>query len=194
MTDDLVGELKADWQRQDVEIVAVKQRLTRWRSRAYLILAADVVGALLALAVGTGFAAIAWKSHDLLFGLSAFTLLVVCPPFIVGVFRERLRSLKWTDRTPEGTLRYALTRTRAIDQILRIGYWSSVVLLSFVALVWACVAAGFISRRYPLIFMTVVWIAAALVAMLWAKWRMRRTALERAHCERLLSKFEDAMR
>jgi hypothetical protein len=41
--------------------------------------------------------------------------------------------------------------------------------------------------------MSVVWIVSALAAILWAKWRMRRTALERAHCERLLSKFEDAV-
>jgi hypothetical protein len=43
------------------------------------------------------------------------------------------------------------------------------------------------------VFMSVIWIAAALGAMLWAHWRMRRNALERAHCERLLGKFEDAM-
>lgn len=193
MTDDLVGELKADWQRQDVEVVAVKQRLKRWRSFAYLIVAADIAGALLALAVGIGFAVIAWRRNDLLFGLSAFTLLVTYPPLVIRVFRERRRSLRWADRTPEGTLRYALTRTRAIDKILKIGYWNGVVLLCFVASVWICVLAGFISRRYPLVFMSVIWIAAALGAMLWAHWRMRRNALERAHCERLLGKFEDAM-
>src|SRR5579864_216789 len=124
MTDDLVGELKADWQRQDVEVVAVKQRLKRWRSFAYLIVAADVAGALLALAAGIGFAVIAWRRNDLLFGLSAFTLLVTYPPLVIRAFRERRRSLRWADRTPEGTLRYALTRTRAIDTILKIGYWN----------------------------------------------------------------------
>lgn len=193
MTDDLVGELKADWQRQDVEIAAVKRRLKRSRSLAYLIVAAEIVGALAALAAGVAFAVIAWSRYDLLFGLSAFTLLVAYPPFVIGIFRERHRSLRWVDRTPEGTLRYALTRTRATDKILMIGYWNGILLLGFVALVWVCVLAGLISRRYPLVVMSVVWIVSAVAAILWAKWRMRRTALERAHCERLLSKFEDAV-
>jgi hypothetical protein len=40
--------------------------------------------------------------------------------------------------------------------------------------------------------MSVIWIAAAITALLWAKWRMTGNAMEIAQCERLLAKFQEA--
>jgi hypothetical protein len=100
--------------------------------------------------------------------------------------------LSWKDKTPEGTLRYALRRTLAIDKILTIQFWNGIALLCFVAAVWLCVWAGLISRRYPLILMSGIWIAAALVALLWARWRTARNGVEKEQCRRLLTKFQEA--
>jgi len=55
-----------------------------------------------------------------------------------------------------------------------------------------CVWAGLISRHYPLVLMSGIWIAIAVAALLWVKWRARRNAMERKQCQRLLAKFQEA--
>jgi hypothetical protein len=197
MTDDPVSEYKADWRRQDVEVEAIRQRLHRRRMLGYLNFAAGFVGSLLALATGVGYAVIAWKKRDVLFGLSALTLLIAYPPLALGAFRARRLSMIWTDRTPEGTLRYALAQSRSIDKVLRFEYWGGVVLFCFVGVVWACVLTGLVSDRYPralLAFMSVIWILAATAMLLWVKWRSRRNVREWDNCRELLAKFEEAGR
>jgi hypothetical protein len=192
MTDDPLAELRADWHRQDIDVVGIAENSRRWRRRAHLLIVADIVAAVLALGTGIMCTYLAWKRHDWLFGLSAFTLLFVCPPFAVSLVRARRLSGNWRDKTPEGTLQYALERTLAMDKILRIEFWNGIALLCFVALVWICVWAGLISRHYPLALMSGIWIATGIAAMLWAKWRTPRNALERKRCERLLAKFQEA--
>ena len=98
----------------------------------------------------------------------------------------------WNDKTPEGTLRYALRRTLVVDKILKIQFWNGIALLCFVAAVWLCVWGGLISRHYPLMLMSGIWIAAAMAAWLWAKWRAARNVLEKEQCQRLLTKFQEA--
>jgi len=108
------------------------------------------------------------------------------------LIRARRSSLSWKDKTPEGTLHYALRRALAVDKILTIQFWNGVVLLCFVAAVWLCVWVGLISRHYPLTLMSGIWIAAALAALLWAKWRTARNVLEKEQCQRLFTKFQEA--
>jgi hypothetical protein len=192
MIDDPLAELRADWNRQHADIAAMASNARRWRRRASLLIVADILSGTLALGAGILFAVIAWKTHDWLFGLSAVTLLFACPPCAISIIRTRRSSLSWKDKTPEGTLRYALRRTLAIDKILTIQFWNGIALLCFVAAVWLCVWAGLISRRYPLILMSGIWIAAALVALLWARWRTARNGVEKEQCRRLLTKFQEA--
>ena len=194
MTDDPLAELRADWHRQLVDVVAIADKSRRWRRRARLLTVADVVAALLALGTGIVFTILAWRTHDWLFGLSAVTLLFVCPPFAISLIRARRLSVDWKDRTPEGTLQYALEQTLAMNKILRIEFWNGIALLCFVASVWICVWAGLISRHYPLLLMSGIWMATAIAALLWAKWRRARNALEREQCERLLAKYQEATR
>lgn len=101
MTHDPLAELRADWHRQHIEVVAVADNSRRWRRRAHLLIAVDVVAALLALGAGIVFGFVAWKMRDWLFGLSAVTLLFVCPPFAVSLIRARRLSVNWKDKTPE---------------------------------------------------------------------------------------------
>jgi hypothetical protein len=192
MTDDPLAELRADWHRQHTDIVAVADNSRRWRRRAHLLILVDVVTGLLALGAGIVFTLVAWRTHDWLFGLSAVTLLTVCPPCAISLIRTRRLSVNWKDNTPEGILRYALARTAAISKILRIEFWNGIALLCFVASVWLCVWAGLISHHYPLVLMSGIWIGAAFASLLWAKWRMPRNALEKKQCERLLAKFQEA--
>jgi hypothetical protein len=116
-------------------------------------------------------------------------LLVVVPVFAIPGMRLRHRSLDFTDRTPEGTLRYALARLSLAGRILRMMYSAAAALLTFVAAVWLGAAAGWIPRRYPLVTFTVVWLLSALASFLWCKWRLRRNAVEAARCEHLLATF-----
>ena len=90
--------------------------------------------------------------------------------------------------------RESLSRTLVVDRILRIEFWNGIALLGFVAVVWFCVWAGVISRRYPLMLMTGIWLAVAIAALLWSKWRMAKNASEKERCERLLSNFQEATR
>jgi hypothetical protein len=192
MTNDPMTEFRADWQRQHVDVVAIAENSRRWRRRTRLLIVADVVAALIALGAGVLFTRIAWKTHDWLFGLSALTLLLVCPAFAISLIRTRRLSVDWKDATPEATLRHGLARTAAVTRILKIEFWNGIALLCFVALVWICVWAGLISRHYPLVLMSGIWIATAIAALLWVKWRAPRNAIEREQCERLLAKFQEA--
>jgi hypothetical protein len=192
MTDDPLAELRADWNRQHADIAAIAGNARRWRRRASLLIVADILAGSLALAAGILFAVIAWKTHDWLFGLSAITLLFACPPCAISLIRARRSSLSWEDKTPEGTLRYALRRTLAVDKILTIQFWNGIALLCFVAAVWLCVWGGLISRHYPLMLMSGIWVFASIAALLWAKWRMARNTQEKEHCQRLLANFQEA--
>jgi hypothetical protein len=192
MIDDSLAELRADWNRQHADIAAIAGNARRWRRRTSLLIMADIFAGSLALGAGIVFVIIAWKTHDWLFGLSAVTLLSACPPSAISLVRARRSSLSWEDKTPEGTLRYALRRALAVDKILTIQFWNGIALLCFVAAVWLCVWGGLISRNYPLMLMSGIWIIAAVAALLWAKWRMARNVLEKEQCRRLLAKFQAA--
>jgi hypothetical protein len=108
MTDDPLAELKADWHRQHIDVVGIADNSRRWRRRTRLLIVFDVVSALLALGAGIAFTYVALRTHDWLFGLSAVTLLCVCPPCAISIIRSRRLSINWKDKTPEGTLQYAL--------------------------------------------------------------------------------------
>lgn len=192
MIDDPIAELRADWNRQQADIAAIAGNSLRWRRRTSLFIVADVLAGALALGAGILFAVIAWRTHDWFFGLAAVTLVVACPPCAISLIRSRRSSLNWEDKTTEGTLRYALRRTLVVDKILKIQFWNGVALLCFVAAVWLCVWAGLIPRHYPLMLMSVAWIAAAVVALLWAKRRAARNSLEEMQCQRLLANFREA--
>jgi hypothetical protein len=192
MIDDPLAELRADWNRQHEDIAAIAGNARRWRRRASLLIVADILAGTLALDAGILFAVIAWRTHDWLSGLSAVTLLFACPPCAISVIRARQSSLSWKDKTPEGTLRYALRRALAVEKILTIQFWNGIALLCFVAAVWLCVWAGLISRHYPLMLMSGIWIAGAVAALLWARWCTARNELEKEQCQRLLANFLEA--
>lgn len=192
MIDHPLAELRADWNRQHADIAAIAGSALRWRRRASLLIVADVLAGSLALGAGILFAVIAWRTHDWLFGLAAVTLLVACPPCAISLIRARRSSLNWEDHTPEGTLRYALRRSVAVEKILTIQRWNGIALLCFVAAVWLCIWGGLISRHYPLMIMSGIWIAAAVAALLWAKSRTARNVFEKEQCQRFLAKFQEA--
>jgi hypothetical protein len=111
-----MDDLKTDWQRQELEVDELQLRLraSRWRTRLVLVL--EILWTLFGLVMGLLYAVIAWRWRDLLFALSALTILLIVPPFFVELLLLRLRSLGWVDRTPEGTRWPArASRARSFD-------------------------------------------------------------------------------
>jgi len=192
MTDEVIDELRADWRRQEIQLDDFRRRLNRSRLRTTWVIAFELAMDLIGVLAGLWYAVLAWQFRDLLFGLSALTLLVIFPPFAIELYRLRRRSLLWVDRTPEGTLRYALARIGLARRILRLQSWSAGALLLFVGVVWAAAWMGWISRRYPLRILLTVWISAAAFTLLWSRWRLRQGDHEHETCERLLSSFAKA--
>ena len=191
---DPIKEMQADWRNQTIELETVRRSFHRWRFRTYAMIALDVVCVLVALVAGIAFALAGLKAHDLFLGLSSLILLLACPLFVFWIVRARRIGLNWTNMTPEGTLRFALSRSTAVATILKVGYWNGLALLVFVGLVWACALAGLISHLYPLVFMSIVWVVVASAAIIWTRWRRMINARERLRCEQLLAVFERAKR
>lgn len=192
MSDELLEDLKADWRYQQVPIEKLRRRLQRIRWQTRVVMVIETMMTLLGLIVGVHFAVVAWQRRDLLFALSALSLLLVCVPLAIEVYRTRRRSLHWADRTPEGTLRYALTRLHLTRQILLMQYCQGVALLLLVAVVWASAHLGYIAHDRSLGALLGIWIAAAFATLLWSRWRMRRVDTEYATCQKLLDSFMDA--
>ncbi len=185
------------WKRQEaeraeVELERVRQWLRRSRRRTLIVLVVDAAVAVIGVVIGVGCAIIAWQWRDLFFAGSALMLLLVCPACAFGFYRLRRRSLEWEDRTPAGTLRYALKRLHLARSILRLQYWGGGTLLLLVALVWVGALAGLISRFYPLRLISVAWISAAIATIGWSRWRLHRNDEAHLNYERLLASFATA--
>jgi small-conductance mechanosensitive channel len=183
----------ADRRRREIELDEVQRRLHRSRRRTLIVLVVEAAIAVAGVVVGVGCAIIAWQWRDLFFGVSASMLLLICPASAFAFYRLRRRSLEWADRSPEGTLRYALTRLRLARSILRMQYWGGGTLLLLVALVWVGALTGSISRFYPLRLISAVWVAAAVATIAWSKWRLHRNDEEHLNYERLLATVATAM-
>jgi len=195
MTEDLLEDLKSDWQRQEIQLDQLRRGLGRSRRRTRWVIFVEAALTVIGIVTGLGYAVLAWKRRDVLLALSALALLVVCPAFSLEFYRLRRRSLDWSDQSPEGTLHYALQRLRVMRKILRLQSWSSLALLLLVGIMWAAVWMGWISRKYPswiLWILTAAWVAAGIATLLWAQWRLRRNDLEYRNCESLLSTFANA--
>lgn len=192
MTDEL-AELKADWRRQATDIEQLRNRLDGLRSRTRRRLLVQRISLSCGLLVGIAYAGLAWWWHDLLFALSALTLLADLYLFSGPALRLRRRSLDFQDRTPEGTLRYAVTRQVLIIRYLRLMFASSASLAVLSVVTWGAVAAGWV--RYPLlliIFITAVWLLAAGISAFSASRQLRRARADLAYGEQMLASFLEA--
>jgi hypothetical protein len=49
--------------------------------------------------------------------------------------------------------------------------WNSVTPLAFVIVLWAFALSGWSPRSHPLAPLTAIWIAAAMIALVWVFWR-----------------------
>ena len=189
MADDFIGSLKADWDRSGADAELLRLRRRRWAPPA--LLAADILGTILLTGFGVGFAMLAARYRDLLFGLSAFVMLPVGLPLVLAGIRIRWRSLRWDDETPEGVLRSSLGRLEATSTILKLGRWAACALFALIIAVWAVALAGLLREpRAILAMITATWFVTGLMMLGWIEWRTRRVARERSGCEALLRQFE----
>jgi hypothetical protein len=194
MIDDRLLELKTLWQGQEVNTDVLGRSLRRWRIRTYVAVALEMATALFAALAGARFIVVAFNNHDLLVGLSGIMLLVACPVVAVQLFAKRRQSFRWVDRTPEGTLRYALIRTHSIAAVLRIQILNCITLLCFVALLWLCVLLGWMHAQNSLSVLSLVWISWAVAIMIWTRRQQARNNRAQSSCQELIRKYEDAKR
>ncbi len=192
MSDDFIGSLKADWDRQGAEAVVVRLRRRRWAPHA--LMAADATGALVMLGIGLAYSALALRSGNLLFAVSGVAMLPVGLPLILAGIWLRWRELAWEGETAEGVLRSTLRRLHATRQVLKLGRAAAYVLFALAAVVWLCALAGLVREpRAVLGLITGAWIATGLGALVWIGWRLVRTAREMQGCVALLRQFEESV-
>jgi hypothetical protein len=190
MADDFIDSLKRDWEGQAVEATLARLRRRRWLPPVLLSL--DIVGAAAMAIAGAGFAVIALKLRDLLFGLSAVAMLLVGLPLVLAAVRVRWRSLAWDGETPEGVLTCTLRRLQATERSLRLGRGGAYVLFALAAAVLASRLAGLVHEPWSiLLIITAAWALSGLAMLAWVAWRLGRTARERAGCEALLGQFKE---
>jgi hypothetical protein len=189
MKDDTLEDLKTQWRRLTSDQRLLERELGRWRLRSYLTMTLELAATAMALVAGGWFLAIAVRMQDLFYGLSGVTLLLACPVAAAWSINLRRQGLHWSDRSPEGTLRYAVTRARTTDRILTMQRWNCIVLLGFVTLVGGCALAGWIAWTMRIALLSCLWIAWACANAVWIKWRRQRNRREELRCEALLSEY-----
>ncbi len=189
MADDFLGSIKADWDRSGADAELIRLRRRRWVPQA--LLAADILGSIALAAFGVGFAILAARYRDLLFGLSAVVMLPIGLPLVLAGVRMRWRSLRWDDETPEGVLRSSVARLQATSKVLKLGRYAACALFALILAVWAAALAGLLREpRAILAVITATWFVTGLMSLGWIEWRLRRVAREHSGCEALLRQFE----
>lgn len=191
MTDELVRSLQRDWQSQRFDPAPVLRRLRRHRWTPHLVLAFELLGCAIALAVGIWFAWVAahQAEHKLLLILSAVVLLITAPLLGVAIVMARRPGLSWHEETPESILRIGIVRADATLRAMRVGRWHIAVVAGFVAVLWLLQAVGFIDAGRFLVFYSVICFVVSLGSWLWMRWRTRSVLGESAACRRLLEEM-----
>ncbi len=193
MTDELIRELRRDWQSQEFDASQVVRRLRRARWAPHLVLVFEILGCCVALGVGIWFAWVAahQEEHKLLFVLSAAVLLITAPVLGVATALARRPGLAWDDETPESILRSGIRRADATLQAMRVGRWHIAIIAGFVALLWALQGLKFIQAMEFLLFYSSVCLVVSLGSWIWMAWRTRTLHAERDACIRLLADLRD---
>jgi hypothetical protein len=191
MTDELVRSLQRDWQAQQFDSGRILRKLRRHRWTPHLVLAFELLGCAVALAVGLWFAWVAahQAEHKLLLILSAVVLLLAAPLLGAAIVMARRPGLSWHEETPESILRSGIVRADATLHAMRVGRWHMAIVAGFVAVLWLLQAAGFIDAGRFLVLYSLVCLAVSLGSWLWMRWRTEAVLAERAACGRLLEEM-----
>lgn len=189
MTDELIRSLQREWQSQEYDLGHVVRRLRRARWTPHLVLALELLGSCLALGTGAWFAwtAVHQPEHKLLLALSAAVLLITVPVLGLATALARRPGLAWHDETPESILRIGIRRADASLQAMRVGRWHVVVVVGFVALLWALQALDLIDALEFLVFYSALSLVLSLGSWVWMARRIRAVRAEREACVRLLA-------
>ncbi len=192
MSDDFLLEAKAAWRREQPDVAAIRLRLRRTRWAAHAVLTIEAIGGLLGFAVGVYFFALASRTHELLYTLSALMMLVGMPLTMTASIRARRPSLRWEDETPRDVVVTALRRAEATLQSIRIGRWGVAAICVFVVALWLVQAGGAIRAAGFLRLYTAATIAICVPYWLYLRHRFGRASRERTSCLRLLAELEQA--
>jgi hypothetical protein len=191
MSDDFLRDAGRAWRSQP-DVTAMRLSLHRRRWTAHAVLALEMIGCAVGFGVGLVYFAIAVKTHQLLFILSAVAMLAGMPLTMVATVRARRSSLRWEDQTPRAVVVTGLRRAEAALRMIRVGRWGVVALGGFVALLWVAQAVGVLGAARFMVFYTTVTTAICAPYWLYLGYRDRRATRERLACVRLLEELDEA--
>lgn len=191
MHDDELDQLRGDWRnhRESVSSHEIGQWVLRQQHMTYVWLVAELLGAIMILAVGITFVLWMQRAFDPLLVLGACALLLALPVVVYSI-RLRFSMLNEYRQTPEALLRQAQRQLLIQLRVLKVSLWGAWILLVSMLALFGLYLAGQIATTDALM-VGAGWGAAAGAIVLWA-WRRKRGILRRLeNCERLLADFGD---
>ena len=178
--DDFLDSLKAGWRSQSVEVRDLASRLEARRRRAGLVMAFNLLGLASLAVLMLGFAVMAARREDALFGVAALAFMLATPAALFELLDfRRMRRLRYEDNLP-GVLRQARDQAMFARRQLRSCRIAALLL-----------AGSGLARFDTVVFITLVWAATALLSWLWQHWRDRRLVEEIAGYDRLQKELEN---
>ena len=188
--DDFLRTLRADWRRQSIDVSGLAARVDARRRRAGFVMAFNILGVAALVALMLGFAFVAIRHEDALFGVAAFAFLLAAPAALFEALDfHRTTQLRYDD-SPTGVLRQARDQAMFARRQLRSARIAALLLIGASLAAWALVPAG-LAHRATVVVITLGWAMAALLSWLWQHWRDRRLVEEIAGYDRLRTDLED---
>ncbi|MBZ6377803.1 hypothetical protein B5C34_03050 [Pacificimonas flava] len=187
--DDILGALRADWQRQTVDTERLYERTQRRQRRTRLLLTGKVAATILALPIALWFLWLAFAGEGSTFALAGGVLLAAFPLMLLELVGLMKLARLGAGASPEGALRAARTQAEAALNLL----WSARV----AALLLGAGAAGLLGLHLAdhataagTVPIALVWLGVAGATWLWQARRARQLNAEIQRCDTMLSELE----
>ncbi len=189
MGDDFLHEAGLVWRAEPADIARMRLQLRGKRWAMHRALTVQLIGGCVAFLFGVFFFAMAVKTNQWLFTLSAIALLVGMPLSMSANLRAHRAGQRWEDETPEGVVLTTLARAETSLTTVRIGRWGVFAIGAFVALLWLGQATGTVKAAGFLALYTATAGIICVPYLLYLRRRERRAGQERAACRLLLDEL-----
>lgn len=183
MSDDFLSDARTAWRAEQPDIAPIRLRLRRRQRALQLHLALELIGGSLGFLIGLLFFALAVRTHELLFVLSAIALLVAMPLTMTANVEALRPRFRWEDQTPEDVVAAARHFAEASLRTVRIGRWGVLVIAGFVVFLWLAQASGAVHATGFLTLYTVTALLTCTPYLLILRRRHRRAIRECLACD-----------
>jgi hypothetical protein len=188
--DDFLGELRADWQRQAIDVKGLATRISARKRRAQLVIGFNLAGVAALTLLATWFSFVALREGNALFGVGALAMFVAVPVTLFEMLDfRRANRLRYED-SPTGLLAQARHQAVVTRRHLRSCRLAALLLIGAALAAWALVPAG-LARFDIVLSVTAIWAATAFLTWAWQIWRDGRLVAEIAGYDRLRGDYED---